>query len=213
MTAIVGYKPRVEDLDGLLEWLRVLDVGWEGVLRGVPWEVAILDGSGSSGIRAGGVGGDNGEGRSRRGEERKGPENESEREKSKVLTQTEKTRLKSLLITGAARIDEWLEGLSPKEDSGIEELGNQEVLGEGSASDYVDILESRGLRERFERLFERTLKELEAEEMGQGLGDADAYSSLTAGGIGGGMVGSAMKENDEVEMTDGIRDIDSDEDI
>lgn len=210
MTAIVGYKPRVEDLDGLLEWLRVLDVGWEGVLRGVPWEAAILDGSGSSGIRAGGVGGDNEEGRSRRGEERKGPENKSEREKSKVLTQTEKTRLKSLLITGAARIDEWLEGLSPKEDSGIEELGDQEVLGEGSASDYVDILESRGLRERFERLFERTLRELEVEEMGQG--DVDAYSSLTAGGIGSGMMGSAMKENDEVEMTDGIRDIDSDED-
>lgn len=210
MTAIVGYKPRVEDLDGLLEWLRVLDVGWEGVLRGVPWEAAILTESGSSGIRAGGAVGDDAVGRGCGGEEQKGPENEDESGMTKVLTQTEKTRLKSLLITGAARIDEWLEGLKPNDDSRIEELGNLEVLGEGSVGDYVDILESQGLRERFERLFERTLRELETEEMGQE--DAGAYSSLTAGGIGSGMVGSAMKENGEVEMADGIRDIESDND-
>lgn len=151
-------------------------------MRGVPWEAAILTESGSSGILAGGAVGNDRERRGRGGEEREGLEDGSE--KVKMLTQTEKTRLKSLLITGAARIDEWLEGLKPDEDSPMEELGDQ-ILGEGSVSDYVDILESRGLRERFERLFERTLRELEAEEIGQG--DADAYASLTAGGVGGGM--------------------------
>lgn len=186
MTAIVGYKPQVEDLDGLLEWLRVLDVGWEGVLRGVPWEAAILTESGSSGIRSGGAGGGDREGR---GGDGSGEQTrlDEESEKLKALTQTEKTRLKSLLITGAARIDEWLEGLQPEEDSRIEELGDQNMLGEGGVSDYIGVLEGRGLRERFERLFERTLRELEVEDMDQGEGDA--FLNMSAGGIGSRMEG------------------------
>lgn len=209
MTAIVGYKPRVEDLDGVLEWLEVLDVGWEGVLRGVPWEAAILTESGSSVIRSGGAGGGDREGRGGGGG---GGQTrlDGEGEKMEALTQTEKTRLKSLLITGAARIDEWLEGLQPEEDSRIEELGDQNMLGEGGVSDYIGVLESRGLRERFERLFERTLRELEVEDMDQGEGDV--FLNMSAGGIGSRMEGTAMRENGEVEMTEGLGEMESDED-
>lgn len=209
MGAIVGYKPRVEDLDGLLEWVGVLDVGWEGVLRGVPWEAAILSGSGESGIRSREVVGDDGmvvDGGGGGGQS--GPD--GERERVKVITQTEKTRLKSLLITGAARIDEWLEALQSDDQSRIAEQGDQEAFGEGQVGDYVNVLESRGLRERFERLFERTLGELEVENMIEG--DGGGFMSLSAGGIGSRMEGSAMRENGEVEMTEGTGDINSDDD-
>ena len=63
---------------------------------------------------------------------------------STPMNQTERTRLRSLLVTGTAQLEEWLAGA---DQDGLE--------GEG-------ILERAGLQQGFDDLFERTLGEMGA---------------------------------------------------
>lgn len=173
--------PRVEDgeLEGLVRWLERLDEGWVAVIRGESWESKGNGGGGSGG------GSDSDE-----VEERDG-----RKERRNVLTQTEKTRLKSMLITGTARIEEWLAGSKPEEQ--VEDTVDR-------AEDYSDMLERRGLMDGLERLFEGTLKELDVEEMGlevDRLLDIDEFYDE-----------SALRENAVVEMAEG-GEAESDEDM
>lgn len=134
--------PEIGGLISLIEWLGNLDVGWAAVLEGEDVTVDVVSGNGRGVVRAGTEAvADN---------ELLDRDYEKGGKGSDILTQTEKTRLKSLLITGAARIEEWLEGVRP---------GSAENEEEEQAGEYVDALEKMGLREVLDHLFEETLRD------------------------------------------------------
>jgi len=120
MHAIPGYAPDATALPMLLEWFDVLDRGWLAVLRVQAWDPAQREGVNV--LRPAG-------------------------KRASPVNQTERTRLRSLLVTGTGNMEEWLEGLSTEEG-------------------YGDALERLGLQQGFDDLFSRTLS-----EMG-GLGEA-----------------------------------------
>jgi hypothetical protein len=126
--ALPGYAPDAHALPALLGALEALDAGWCAVLRGEAWDaargkgVAIEDDdAGSSSNTA-------------RGQ----------------ISETERVRLRSALVTGMTRMEEWLEGLAPAADEDGNALDVRAKLGRLGA----------GLRVRFEALFARTLGEL-----------------------------------------------------
>lgn len=128
MDAISGYKPDTDTLPELLDWLNDLDNAWLAVLRSQVWDTEakegvdlILD------VNTG-------------QEEPTTPPNL----KSTPPTQTERTRLRSLLIGGTAKMEEWLVGLDAS----------------GQDADYETVLESLGLQQGFDDLFSRTLAEM-----------------------------------------------------
>ncbi|CAL1703304.1 unnamed protein product [Somion occarium] len=123
MESIPGYKPDVQILSQLLDWLNDLDRGWLAVLRSQTWDPEegtgrdiIVDTSedGQSTVR------------------------------STPMSQTERTRLRSLLISGTAKLEEWLEKLDT------------------SGETYDILLERLGLQQGFDDLFSNTLAEMGA---------------------------------------------------
>ncbi|KAK7035947.1 hypothetical protein R3P38DRAFT_2909914 [Favolaschia claudopus] len=78
--------------------------------------------------------------------------------KSSPLTQTERTRLRSLLLGGTETLEEWLAtvGTRPALDS-IREEDEEDA---GPLYDVRDMLEGLGLENEFDQLFWRTLREL-----------------------------------------------------
>ncbi|THH31861.1 hypothetical protein EUX98_g2307 [Antrodiella citrinella] len=120
MDSIPGYKPDTESLPELLDWLNDLDNGWLAVLRAQVWDTEKRDGVDlilDSDVR----------------ELRSSPP-----------TQTERTRLRSLLIGGTAKMEEWLVGLDTTSQD----------------ADYESVLESLGLQQGFDDLFSGTLAEM-----------------------------------------------------
>ena len=122
MESIPGYKPDIETLPELLDWLNDLDNAWLAVLRAQVWDPEtkegvdlILDAS-----------------------------TPTTNLRSTPPTVTERTRLRSLLIGGTAKMEEWLVGLDTT----------------GQDADYEAVLENLGLQQGFDDLFTGTLAEM-----------------------------------------------------
>lgn len=119
MSSIAGYKPDTQTLPQLLDWLDDLDRGWLAVLRSQSWDPEahagvdiILHDQASNTVS------------------------------SSPMSQTERTRLRSLLISGTARMEEWLVELDT------------------AGQDYDLVLETLGLQQGFDDLFSGTLAEM-----------------------------------------------------
>ncbi|KAI0085946.1 hypothetical protein BDY19DRAFT_386590 [Irpex rosettiformis] len=121
LSAIPGYKPDVETLPTLLDWLNDLDRGWLAVLRSQVWDT-----------------------KSRTGIDISGEDSSSAQIplQSPTMSQTERTRLRSLIIGGTSTMEEWLVEL---------DTGGQ---------DYDLVLQTLGLQQGFDDLFAGTLAEM-----------------------------------------------------
>lgn len=74
------------------------------------------------------------------------------------VTQTDRTRLRSILISCSERLEEWLEHID------ILVVPNSNSDGNAGSVDITTLLENIGLRERFEDLFSLTLSHMGAYE-------------------------------------------------
>ena len=89
--SVPGYTPDENSLPILLDWLRDLDRGWVAVLRSQGWDSEARSGVSvrlPDGARSG------------------------------SLSQTERTRLKSMLIAGTGMLEEWMELLRAQSGDG-----------------------------------------------------------------------------------------------
>ena len=132
MTSALTYKPKTETLSQLLDWLNDLDKAWLTVLRSQVWDPEEGVGRDIVTLADGDV------------------DNDSMIH-STLMNQTERTRLRSLLVTGAARLEEWLELF---------------LVPEGE--DYNDVLERLGLRQGFNELFYDSVKEIDVLDDAEG---------------------------------------------
>lgn len=124
MSSISGYPADLATLPGLLEFLDDLDQAWVTVLDSQIWDPnskAAVD----LVVNTGNLNDSN-----------------SNRVHSTPMNQTERTRLRSLLITGTAQLEEWITGITNEEE------------------EYQGALERAGLQQKFEDLFMRTLAEM-----------------------------------------------------
>ena len=112
---IVGYRPDVADLIPLLQWLDMLDRGWFSVLCRHAWDPM-----------------------------RGGVELPEELlKKTPLPTQTDCTRVHSLLATGISALENWMEGKDEDEEDNL--VHDMRLLGRQST---------------FDELFHRTLTKL-----------------------------------------------------
>ena len=114
LNSVPGYTPDEKSLPILLDWLQDLDEGWLAVLRSQGWDPAVR--SGIMVLPDGACPGS--------------------------LSQTERTRLKSMLVAATELLEEWVELLQTR-------------LGEG---DVLDIKTTHS--GRLEDLFSGTLAEM-----------------------------------------------------
>ncbi|KAI0344982.1 hypothetical protein BDW22DRAFT_1353801 [Trametopsis cervina] len=124
MGSVTGYHPDVDVLSQLLEWMNDLDRGWLAVLRSQAWDVDDRTGTD---VLLGSDTTANAEASARR---------------STPMSQTDRTRLRSILISGTATMEEWLVEL--------------DTAGEG----YDVVLSTLGLQQGFDELFAGTLAEM-----------------------------------------------------
>lgn len=89
LNSVSGYTPDDESLSALLDWLQDLDKGWLAVLRSQGW-----DSTAESGVSV----------------------RLPDETPSTSLSQTERTRLKSMLVAGAEMLEEWVEALQTQLD-------------------------------------------------------------------------------------------------
>ncbi|KAI6123143.1 hypothetical protein EDD16DRAFT_1567177 [Pisolithus croceorrhizus] len=122
MNSVTGYPPDMADFRQLLDFMDDLDQAWVAVLRSQIWDPDKGEGVDlivpvdliQSGTTI----------------------------QSAPVSQTERTRLRSLLLTGTAGLEEWLAGSTP------------------DGEDYELELERNGLFQEFNDLFANTLAEL-----------------------------------------------------
>ncbi|KAG6868425.1 hypothetical protein C0993_003102 [Termitomyces sp. T159_Od127] len=122
LSSIVGYPPDSSSLPEALDWLDDLDQAWLTVLEAQVWDPSTRAGidlyidatDASKGV------------------------------KTSPMSQTERTRLRSLLVGSATSLEEWLEDRK----EGVEE------------QDVESMLERLGLQAEFDDLFSRTLNYL-----------------------------------------------------
>ncbi|KAI9452667.1 hypothetical protein F5148DRAFT_1003185 [Russula earlei] len=114
MEDVFGYSPHDTDLTLLLEWLDILDRGWLTVLSRSVWDPA-------------------------RGEGLEVPEKSLD--KCPPPTQTDNTRIHSLLITGISALDNWMK------ENGVDE-------------DKIRDMRDLGYQIHLDELFHRTLTRL-----------------------------------------------------
>lgn len=144
LTSIAGYAPTADTLPHLLALLTELDNGWCAVLRAQAWDPDAREGvdvevpvSKPNTIAT--------------------SERQMDADFSLVgappVSQTDRTRLRSILAGGSARLEEWLE-------RGLHVEG---------ADDLEQALERLGLQQSFDDLFIETLSEMGefTEEMSQ----------------------------------------------
>ncbi|KAG9225802.1 hypothetical protein CCMSSC00406_0007812 [Pleurotus cornucopiae] len=124
LSSIPGYPPDRDALQEVLDWLDDLDQAWVAALQSQVWDPAqaagvdlVVDASDA----AAGM-------------------------KSSPMSQTERTRLRSLLVGASASLEEWLATTNE----------------EGSTMDLEVLLERMGLQEGFDEMFSNTLHELGA---------------------------------------------------
>jgi hypothetical protein len=118
MDDIVGYSPDVTDLIPLLQWLDMLDRGWLSALSRHAWDPMRGEGVELS---------------------------EELLEKAPLPTQTDSTRVHSLLVTGISALENWMEGKNGDEEEEDNLLRNMRRL---------------GYQSNFDELFYRTLSKL-----------------------------------------------------
>ncbi|KAA1475854.1 hypothetical protein DENSPDRAFT_883873 [Dentipellis sp. KUC8613] len=130
--AVPGYAPSPDALRDLLDWFAILDQGWLAVLRAQAWDPlehrgvpleSIIDAatdSTTSSLPAAPL-------------------------SACVPSQTERARLRSLLVTGTSALEEWLATYAPPEDG---------------SEDYGEALARMGLQQGFDELFMGTLGEI-----------------------------------------------------
>ena len=135
MEDIPGYSPDGMDLIPLLEWLDMLDRGWLSVLCRRAWDPV-------------------------RGEGVELPEESLE--KTLLPTQTDRTRVHSLLITGVRTLENWLEGKEEDEEDSL-----------------VHDMRRLGHQSTFDESFHRTFTKLH--ELGSGEGADDTVFGLGLG--------------------------------
>ena len=116
---IVGYIPDVADLIPLLQWLDMLDRGWLSVLCRHAWD-PMREAVGLP---------------------------EELLEKSPLPTQTDRTRVHSLLVTGTSALENWMQGKKEEEDN------------------LVYDMRRLGYQSTFDELFHRTLTKLHELEL------------------------------------------------
>ena len=117
LQAVPGYVPEMATLPLLLAWLADLDRGWLAVLRAQAWDADACIGVDTElpeGARA------------------------------SPVSQTERTRLRSLLLGGTDALEEWLERLDTQGEP------------------FEVALERVGLEQAFDELFAGTLAEMGA---------------------------------------------------
>lgn len=127
LNSIPGYTAHTEDIPELLDWLDDLDQAWLSVLQSQVWDPE--QGTGVDLVLT--------------------SDDVAKGLKSSPVNQTEQTRLRSLLVGGAANIEQWLAVLGKQLD------GDADV-----GADVESILERLGVQEGFDELFSRTLQEL-----------------------------------------------------
>ena len=141
LSSIPGYHPLAEVLPELLDWLDELDRGWLAVLRLQVWDSSTKAGvdlqMSADAYLAGRLGGFISMSNSQTQPEEMPPP------KLSPVSQTDRTRLRSLLMVGSDRLEDWMENLRVD-----------------GADDVESALEALGLRERFEELFFNTLNEM-----------------------------------------------------
>jgi len=120
LNSIPGYPPVPDVLPEVIDWLDDLDQAWLSVLQSQSWDPVSRNGvdlvvEASAPLR------------------------------SSPLSQTERTRLHSLLVGGEASLEEWLSGMDTSGDE-----------------DLQAVLQRVGVQEGFDDLFSRTLDELGA---------------------------------------------------
>jgi hypothetical protein len=123
MDDIVGYSPDVTDLIPLLQWLETLDRGWLSVLCRHAWDPM-------------------------RGEGVELPEQLLD--KTPLPTQTDCTRVHSLLVTGISALENWMEGKNEDEDE---------------EDNLVNDMRRLGHQNTFDELFHRSLNKLHELEL------------------------------------------------
>ncbi|KAJ7700768.1 hypothetical protein B0H17DRAFT_1128625 [Mycena rosella] len=137
LSSVPGY-PAPADSGGmteLLDWLDDLDQGWVCVLCARAWDP--MDGAADPGPGAETAAGT----------------------ATKGATQTERTRLRGLLVSGAAALEEWLGG-APRQHPGVIIEEDEDENPEDEGEDVADVLARLGVQDGFDALFYRTLEEL-----------------------------------------------------
>ncbi|KAK7040275.1 hypothetical protein VNI00_009742 [Paramarasmius palmivorus] len=124
--AIPGYTPNAQDLPTLIDWLDDLDQAWLVVLRLQVWDPKegagiTVELSTNSNVR------------------------------SSPITQTERTRLKSLLLGAVEMLEGWMECLDGR---------TADVDGDEEQGDMEGMLGRLEVRDGFNDVFSRTLREL-----------------------------------------------------
>ncbi|KAF8129267.1 hypothetical protein EV363DRAFT_1338424, partial [Boletus edulis] len=122
MNSVPGYPPNLDGLPQLLDFLDDLDEAWFAVLNSQVWDPSL--GTGVNLVI---------------------PVDVMELDRpirSTPTSETERTRLHSLLVTGTAGLEEWLSTLSTP------------------AEDYQLALERAGFMQGFDDLFSKTLAEM-----------------------------------------------------
>jgi hypothetical protein len=143
MDDVPGYSPDSTDLVPLLKWLDLLDRGWLSVLCMQAWDPV-------------------------RGEGVDLPQHLLE--KIPPPTQTDRTRVHSLLVTGTSTLEDWMEG--KRED-------NEDSL--------VHDMRRLGYKSAFDELFHRTLTRLRELEADEGDDEEELLARLPSwdSGVGG----------------------------
>ncbi|KAJ7494355.1 hypothetical protein B0H11DRAFT_2156154 [Mycena galericulata] len=137
LSSVPGYPADTDNIPFLLDWLDDLDQAWLSVLQAQIWdpENGATDLVISTEQAAAGT-------------------------KSSPVTQTESTRLRSLLISGSTALEEWLGGETPRNNTIVEEDEEDEDM--EPVDDVEDMLGRLGVQDGFDQLFWRTLQELGA---------------------------------------------------
>lgn len=104
LNSVPGYTPDEESLSALLDWLQNLDNGWLAVLRSQGWDSAAQSGVS---VRL------------------------PDGARSTSLSQTERTRLKSVLVAGTEMLEEWVEVLQTQSDIETTQAGRLDDLFSG----------------------------------------------------------------------------------
>ena len=134
MEDIPGYSPDGTDLIPLLEWLDILDRGWLSVLCGRVWDQV-------------------------RGQGLDLPEELLEN--APLPTQTDCTRVHSLLIAGISTLEDWLEGKNEDEEDSL-----------------VHDMQRLGHLSTFDMLFHQTLSKLRELGPGEGVDEEELLARL-----------------------------------
>lgn len=137
LASVPGYPADADNIPILLDWLDDLDQAWLSVLQAQVWDPE--NGAADLVIDA---------------------EAAAAGTKSSPISQTERTRLRSLLIGGSATLEEWLGDGGPQKNTIIEEDEEDEDEDASPVADVQGMLERLGVQDGFDELFWRTLQEL-----------------------------------------------------